>query len=491
MTFLLQPFVWHFPIIVIHLSKSENGSFDINNAYDLNVLYKIINEHPHFRSNFFAADGTKSLNALHQLTFDKYSQYIPDLINGLISIDEFIQTVKELIFVIPILDCLHSEKSGRDRIIDHNIKLGENVNIINKQNISDHLDLPIEILNDTSDIGRMNDNYPLILFTMQNTEILFAKQQKASGLYFIVYSLILEIFRNPFIHIISRSQISKLVLFLLILLYNDSNNLPNDTSLKKSKKKKYVWFNEQIGIISLINTMISICINFETSQTYYCLGLERESSHPDEQFFGRYRDKIIGYNVLKNAFSYAFRASLALDFEHDLHVRFTIPKRDNFGGTHLNFSDVNNKIYDTNSIFKDDLQFKAENFAIDLYKTCTGKKEHFDKDSLMILKQLFNFFHEFRSSNNKTISKTKGIAIVPRIINANIYNYRKNSFFEEYDKSMTIEEKNAVRLLYKKLGVEEKYQEFSDFEYSDNDISYEEEENLEKRRRIHLKEKRH
>ena len=181
---------------------------------------------------------------------------------------------------------------------------------------------------------------------------------------------------------------------------------------------------------------------------------------------------------MKNAFSYAFRASLAIIFEHDFHVRFMIPKRDNFCGTHLNFSDVNNKIYDINSIFKDDLQFNAENFANDLYKTCSGKKENFDEASLMILKQLFIFFHEFRSSSNKTTSKTKGIAIIPRIINASIYNYRKSSFFEEYDMSMTKEEKNAIRLLYKKLGVEERYQEFSDFDYSDNDISYEEEENL-------------
>lgn len=56
---------------------------------------------------------------------------------------------------------------------------------------------------------------------------------------------------------------------------------------------------------------------------------------------------------------------------------------------------------------------------------------------------------------------------------------------------MTKEEKNAIRLLYKKLGVEERYQEFPDLDYSDNDISYEEEENLEKRRRIHLKANRH
>lgn len=57
--------------------------------------------------------------------------------------------------------------------------------------------------------------------------------------------------------------------------------------------------------------------------------------------------------------------------------------------------------------------------------------------------------------------------------------------------SMTKEEKNAIGLLYKKLWVEERYREFSDFDYSDNDISYEEEENLEKRRRIHLKANRH
>ena len=494
-TYLLQPLIWHLPIIVIKLSKSESGSIKLNDANDINIIFKIINSHKHFTAKYFAADGTKSLDELHRSAFDKYKSLIPDLISNKITIDQFIQKVEQIIFVFPILDMLHSEKTGRDKISDHQIKLGENVEIINKENIENNLDLPFEVLNDKTDIGRMNDHYAINLFTFENTEKLYSKKLYASGLYFFVYSIILEIFRNPFIHIISRSEISKLVLYLLILIYNGINKLPSNTSIQKSSKK-YVWFGTYDTIISLINTMLAICIGFKSFKTYFCLGMERYSSHPDEQFFGRYRDKFIGFNTLQNAFRYAVRASLALDFENDLNVNFTIPKRENFGGVHLNFKGSNGKIFDIYPIFQNDFVLDIRDFAFDLYKTGTGKRQKLKEVSIFTINQLYSFFNKFQSSKNHIISETKGISIVPRIIKASKHQHIKKSFFEEYDNDMKKLEKNSISSLYKGFGVEDEYRErSSDNESSENHFSsydYDEDSNNgKKNRRHHAYGKRH
>lgn len=77
----------------------------------------MINEQPHFESNFFAANGTKSLNLLHCCAFDIYSSLIPKVLDGEMSIDDFIDKFEILIYVLPIIDPFHSQK-----IMDHKIK---------------------------------------------------------------------------------------------------------------------------------------------------------------------------------------------------------------------------------------------------------------------------------------------------------------------------------------------------------------------------------
>ena len=291
-TFIMQPLIWKLPVIVIHLTKSKTGSIEIEDANDINILFKTINQHQRFTARFLAADGNKSLDKLHKLSFNKYSDLIEKVVNGTISIDSFIEKVDMKMWFLPILDILHSAKSGRNNVMNNDIKLGDNTNIINRQALSEYLELKYDILKDITSIGRMNDEYPLNLFTFENAKIEFDKNQNSSSFYIIVYALILEIFRNPFIDIRSRLNLSKLSLFLLLLLYDGSYKLPSDTLLKKNKdsEKNCVWFDERIGIIQLINTMISVCICFNNDKTSYYLGMERLSSHCEEQFFGQYRD---------------------------------------------------------------------------------------------------------------------------------------------------------------------------------------------------------
>lgn len=62
----------------------------------------------------------------------------------------------------------HAEKSGRNHIMNNDIKLGEDSDIINRSNMNDHLQLHKNVLNDTTSIGRMKDDYPIQLFQIAN-----------------------------------------------------------------------------------------------------------------------------------------------------------------------------------------------------------------------------------------------------------------------------------------------------------------------------------
>ena len=89
--------------------------------------------------------------------------------------------------------------------------------------------------------------------------------------------------------------------------------------------------------MKLINTIVGIGIILDDPFASFELGLERISSRPEEQFFGRYRTHFFGNYSPKSAFRYAVRTSMALDFEKDLCISFSIPKRENYAGAHLDF----------------------------------------------------------------------------------------------------------------------------------------------------------
>ena len=291
-TMLLQPFAWTLPISVIHLTKSTNGHVSNKEALDIFMLLKMINSHPHFSVHYFAADGETALDEFHELAFKKYEDQIDLLLNGEISFKSFFEKVKELCVILPILDMFHAEKNGRNRIINNEIKIGEEGEIIKRENlITDIPDLHDSVLNDLTPIGRMKDTYPIELFQLKNSIIEFNNKNNSSGFYIFIYSIILEIFRNPFLDLEHRSDLSKIALIILLMLYKKSSKLPESTGFRKNinSSNKFVWFTEKNNLMKLINTIIAITTVLDDPLTSYNLGLERLSSHPEEQFFGRYR----------------------------------------------------------------------------------------------------------------------------------------------------------------------------------------------------------
>ena len=232
------------------------GHQTLNDLIEIKDILNVINNHEHFHIHFFAADGETSLNALHKKGFDNYSKLISKVIRAEMKINEFVRKAYFLCSIIPILDMLHSVKSGRNKIITNIIKLGDGCDLICSDELDNDLNLNDKVLNDKTTIGKMKDHYALRLFTITNAFIEFGKEKNSTGFYIMIYSLIIEIFRNSFFCLDLRILITDFCLYLLLFLIQSSQKLPSETSYKKSKNFKYVWFNSKIGIIMILMELL-------------------------------------------------------------------------------------------------------------------------------------------------------------------------------------------------------------------------------------------
>lgn len=207
-------------------------------------------------------------------------------------------------------------------------------------------------------------------------------------------------------------------MLLLLSLYQKTHNLPSNTALRKNarSKKEFVFFNDRIGIIKLINTTIALSTILSKNKTSFCLGLERISSYPEEEYFGNYRTHFNGFYTVQNAFRFAVRSSLALDFQSDLNIEFPISKRENFAGAHLNYKNSKGENFDKFSIF-DEIQSDDQIYEIanDIYKTGTGEKTKLGSSTYNFIQTLSQFFESKKSYRSKKLSDTKGSSILPRI----------------------------------------------------------------------------
>ena len=191
-----------------------------------------------------------------------YESELKKVIKGEMKFNDLFKFIKTKCIVLPILDVFHSVKSGRNKIINNILKIGKKCNLISSEELNEILELNDATLEDKSTLGRMNDQYAINLFQIHNVIKAFNKNHNTSGLYLFIFTIILEVFRNIYIELQFRIDLSKLVLYLLWFFYQNIFNVPKNTCLKKNKKskKKYVWFSDKISLIKLINTIICLLI---------------------------------------------------------------------------------------------------------------------------------------------------------------------------------------------------------------------------------------
>ena len=142
-------------------------------------------------------------------------------------------------------------------------------------------------------LGKMKDTYHLHLLTTKNTNIIFRKCKKSEGFYILLYSLIIDAFRNPYMDLYSRIMVLDFILYELLTLLNSSSKLPSDIGIRKKAQSaiNYILFSDKIALIKLVNTIIAvyICLGNSTPEDsdLYFLGLEHLLFHPGKQYFGQ------------------------------------------------------------------------------------------------------------------------------------------------------------------------------------------------------------
>lgn len=122
--------------------------------------------------------------------------------------------------------------------------------------------------------------------------LLFLKKQKNyTRFYLFIYSLKIENLLNPFLKLTLYVQIAIFCLITLLQLIHSSEKVFDGTEFRvqNRSKCKYVWFNDRIGIIKLINTLMSLNVCITDKDLSSFLGLERLSSHLIEKNFRNYR----------------------------------------------------------------------------------------------------------------------------------------------------------------------------------------------------------
>lgn len=416
--YIMQPLDWRLPVIAIYLSKSLTGHPVLNDIKDIQLIASSVNSHTNFNCRFWAADGELALSSFHKLAFNRYKSNINKVIRGQMTINDFINDVFSKLKILPILDMFHGTKSGRNKVVSNDIKLGDNLDIINSNDLAEELNLHGNVLNDKSTTGRMKDHYALELFTIENAMKEFELGKKSSGFYIFIYSLVIEIFRNCYFHIDLRITLSDLCLYIFLLLIQNSNKFPSETKYRKNKRSKarYVWFNDKISIIKFFNTIISVCYCLRHPEIQKYLGIERLSSRACEQYFGQFRNHYRGNETAITAFSYAVRSALSFQLQFDLGVFIKISKRENFGGCHLNFvSNVSNYLYNqnigTNFTLND-----IRKIAINIFTTATKSSSQWSCETQVFIEELYTLIQKFPSTPKQKFSLSKGGKILPQII---------------------------------------------------------------------------
>lgn len=124
----------------------------------------------------------------------------------------------------------------------HSVKLGENLDLIIAKELIKDFPVNHGTLNDFSTIGKMKDSYALDLFQFKNGFIELLKGKNSSSFYIISYSILLDIFRNPYMKNELRKSLTDFLLYILFHLLYAINFLPSNTCLRKQNTNKEFFF---------------------------------------------------------------------------------------------------------------------------------------------------------------------------------------------------------------------------------------------------------
>lgn len=413
--FILEPNSPLLPIVILHISESNDGRVHQQELEKISIIFSKLKEY-NIESKFIITDGETGMNKMHKIVFEKYKDML-----GTYNLDNLMKIVEET-DIWPVLDVLHGTKSARGRLVDNNICFWNYADLFNAEMIENRLNLG-KPLTDKSKLGKMKDYYAIALFSMMNSLKEYSEGHVSSGIYLIIYSIILESFRNPLLSVELRIKFVDISLHLIkmfITLY-DQIPKPSDITLRKTTRCIAVTFADRIALIKLHNTMLAV--RYIILKYGDDLDLARITSQIVENFFGNYRENTSHYYTLETAQLFAARTRLSMEYKTELKIPLSFSSKDNLSGTKINISNDINLITDSNKL---DSAFIAEVlFDISVISSNNWKNDEAKKVNFKTIFDWFIDIYQIVFQNCKEIpnihmpSVESGRKILNRLININ------------------------------------------------------------------------
>ena len=219
--FMLLPLSPSYKPITLHLLTATSGNASQTVRSVLSELRQRLLALS-FKVQFVATDGDSGYSMLHEQMFSMWCERF--VTKGLESAITLIDGTD-----VVVSDLLHLFKNARSRIVNGRVTM--NIDGLFPFSASD-MNLVLDLgsaLTDTTSKGKMTDQYPLEIFTIENFMTLVMKGHFNMAFYILPYSLWNAAVRSPNISVQMRMDILSLVMDIFMFYQECLNHIDSNT----------------------------------------------------------------------------------------------------------------------------------------------------------------------------------------------------------------------------------------------------------------------
>jgi hypothetical protein len=288
---------------------------------------------------FLASDGDGSYNDRHHAFMAFWEPIFQSC-----GFDRVLEILRTYTGVLPLSDLLHLAKNFRTRMLRYLLTF-----CIGKLSKSADPEVMRRILGlkgpltDLTQLGKMRDAYPLVIARVEHINKLFQNDAIAEAVVWLPLCLSLNAVRLENITPSTRVFMLRISWFLVWHIYDRKRTRVDTGPQLPTKKIKLglTIFTSQWSI-RYLDTIMLFTFSIEN---YDIIALDRESTHPLENFFGFVRMDGHDVNTAEQTESTIAHTDLVKEAMEALELAQTVPGRENLAGVQLGTAPPDKVIY--------------------------------------------------------------------------------------------------------------------------------------------------
>ena len=341
--FMMLPLLPEYKPITLHLMTSPSGNAGTCVRSTINAL-KISLTDAKFKVHFIATDGDSGYSCFHENMFTWWHDAFKG--KGLECALALLEG-REMDDVI-VSDLLHLLKNARARIINGNVTMNlDGMFSFNAQDMESVLHLG-KSLCDRSSTGKMRDQYPLEIFTVENFMKLLMGGHVNMAFFVLPYSLWNLAVRSPDVAVQMRMDLLSFVMEIFSFHEECLTNLNQDVVSDHKRRDIPQYFCSLHHCRRVLNTLAITLMELRKSPTK--LSLDRIGTHVLECQFGVIRMLCHYKHDWKRILRAFANSMLVTDIASLLGHDITVRARVNHGGVKISENSLGHVYFSTTTV---------------------------------------------------------------------------------------------------------------------------------------------